>query len=152
MYVDSHMHTATEEGRPGREHSATFPKLFLELRGNFACVVLTSSFYYSPQQPWLRLGVVTATLIISWSLPSPSPPQPTWIEGTTCPPAHFHFSYTLINVTYIVIADSDDTIKPKKLNWLTFRLMNDTEIAKAKRDFELKKAAYDVEVQTKVIR
>ena len=27
--------------------------------------------------------------------------------------------------------------------------MNDTEIAKAKRDFELKKAAYDVEVQTK---
>merc|ERR1719391_580157 len=29
------------------------------------------------------------------------------------------------------------------------RLMNDTEIAKAKRDFELKKAAYDVEVQTK---
>ena len=31
------------------------------------------------------------------------------------------------------------------------RLMNDTEIAKAKRDFELKKAAYDVEVQTKVI-
>ena len=30
------------------------------------------------------------------------------------------------------------------------RLMNDTEIAKAKRDFELKKAAYDVEVQTKV--
>jgi flotillin len=30
--------------------------------------------------------------------------------------------------------------------------MNDTEIAKAKRDFELKKAAYDVEVQTKVIR
>ena len=29
--------------------------------------------------------------------------------------------------------------------------MNDTEIAKAKRDFELKKAAYDVEVQTKVI-
>ena len=32
-----------------------------------------------------------------------------------------------------------------------FRLLNDTEIAKAKRDFELKKAAYDVEVQTKVI-
>ena len=31
------------------------------------------------------------------------------------------------------------------------RLLNDTEIAKAKRDFELKKAAYDVEVQTKVI-
>ena len=30
--------------------------------------------------------------------------------------------------------------------------MNDTEIAKAKRDFELKKAAYDVEVQTKVSR
>ena len=30
------------------------------------------------------------------------------------------------------------------------RLLNDTEIAKAKRDFELKKAAYDVEVQTKV--
>jgi len=29
------------------------------------------------------------------------------------------------------------------------RLLNDTEIAKAKRDFELKKAAYDVEVQTK---
>lgn len=28
--------------------------------------------------------------------------------------------------------------------------MNDTEIAKAQRDFELKKAAYDVEVQTKV--
>ncbi|XP_022907870.1 flotillin-1-like [Onthophagus taurus] len=28
-------------------------------------------------------------------------------------------------------------------------LLNDTEIAKARRDFELKKAAYDVEVQTK---
>ncbi|CAH1098985.1 unnamed protein product [Psylliodes chrysocephalus] len=28
-------------------------------------------------------------------------------------------------------------------------LLNDTEIAKAKRDFELKKAAYDVEVQTR---
>lgn len=27
---------------------------------------------------------------------------------------------------------------------------NDTEIAKAKRDYELKKAAYDIEVQTKV--
>lgn len=27
--------------------------------------------------------------------------------------------------------------------------LNDTEIAKARRDFELKKAAYDVEVQTK---
>ena len=32
-----------------------------------------------------------------------------------------------------------------------FRLLNDAEIAKSKRDFELKKAAYDVEVQTKVI-
>ena len=32
------------------------------------------------------------------------------------------------------------------------RLLNDTEIAKAKRDFELKKAAYDVEVQTKVLK
>merc|ERR1711892_1186300 len=32
---------------------------------------------------------------------------------------------------------------------MTSRLMNDTEIAKAKRDFELKKAAHDVEVQTK---
>lgn len=31
-----------------------------------------------------------------------------------------------------------------------FRFLNDTEIAKAQRDFELKKAAYDVEVQTKV--
>ena len=31
------------------------------------------------------------------------------------------------------------------------RLLNDAEIAKSKRDFELKKAAYDVEVQTKVI-
>ena len=30
-----------------------------------------------------------------------------------------------------------------------FRLLNDAEIAKSKRDFELKKAAYDVEVQTK---
>ena len=28
---------------------------------------------------------------------------------------------------------------------------NDTEIAKAKRDYELKKAAYDIEVFTKVI-
>ena len=27
---------------------------------------------------------------------------------------------------------------------------NDTEIAKAKRDYELKKAAYDIEVFTKV--
>lgn len=32
-----------------------------------------------------------------------------------------------------------------------FRLINDTEIAKAQRDFELKKAAYDVEIQTKVL-
>lgn len=32
------------------------------------------------------------------------------------------------------------------------RFLNDTEIAKAQRDFELKKAAYDVEVQTKVSR
>ena len=30
------------------------------------------------------------------------------------------------------------------------RLLNDGEIAKSKRDFELKKAAYDVEVHTKV--
>lgn len=30
------------------------------------------------------------------------------------------------------------------------RFLNDTEIAKAQRDFELKKAAYDVEVQSKV--
>jgi hypothetical protein len=30
------------------------------------------------------------------------------------------------------------------------RFLNDTEIAKAQRDFELKKAAYDMEVQTKV--
>lgn len=30
------------------------------------------------------------------------------------------------------------------------RFLNDTDIAKAQRDFELKKAAYDVEVQTKV--
>jgi flotillin len=29
------------------------------------------------------------------------------------------------------------------------RFLNDTEIAKAQRDFELKKAAYDVEVHTK---
>ena len=29
-------------------------------------------------------------------------------------------------------------------------MLNDAEIAKSKRDFELKKAAYDVEVQTKV--
>ena len=33
---------------------------------------------------------------------------------------------------------------------LAARLLNDAEIAKSKRDFELKKAAYDVEVQTKV--
>lgn len=32
---------------------------------------------------------------------------------------------------------------------LLSRYLNDTEIAKAKRDFELKKAAYDVEVQSK---
>lgn len=32
------------------------------------------------------------------------------------------------------------------------RFLNDTEIAKAQRDFELKKAAYDVEVQTKKVR
>ena len=38
----------------------------------------------------------------------------------------------------------------KMLNLFIIRLLNDTEIAKAKRDFELKKAAYDVEVQTKV--
>lgn len=31
-----------------------------------------------------------------------------------------------------------------------YRLLNDTEIAKAQRDFEIKKAAYDVEVRTKV--
>lgn len=29
---------------------------------------------------------------------------------------------------------------------------NDTEIAKAKRDYELKKAAYDIEVHTKVCK
>lgn len=32
------------------------------------------------------------------------------------------------------------------------RFLNDTEIAKAQRDFELKKAAYDVEVQTKKVK
>ena len=37
----------------------------------------------------------------------------------------------------------------KTLTLLHFRLLNDAEIAKSKRDFELKKAAYDVEVQTK---
>ena len=37
----------------------------------------------------------------------------------------------------------------KTLTLLYFRLLNDAEIAKSKRDFELKKAAYDVEVQTK---
>lgn len=31
------------------------------------------------------------------------------------------------------------------------KFLNDTEIAKAQRDFELKKAAYDVEVQTKKV-
>lgn len=31
-----------------------------------------------------------------------------------------------------------------------YRLLNDTEIAKAQRDFELKKAIYDTEVRTKV--
>lgn len=31
------------------------------------------------------------------------------------------------------------------------RYLNDTEIAKAQRHFELKKAAYDVEVQTKKV-
>jgi hypothetical protein len=35
-------------------------------------------------------------------------------------------------------------------SYLFYRLINDTEIAKAQRDFELKKAAYDVEIQTKV--
>ena len=30
------------------------------------------------------------------------------------------------------------------------KYLNDTEIAKAKRDFELKKAAYDLEVNSKV--
>lgn len=42
----------------------------------------------------------------------------------------------------------------QEFNCVTFdvfyRFLNDTEIAKAQRDFELKKAAYDVEVQTKV--
>lgn len=35
---------------------------------------------------------------------------------------------------------------------LASRLANDIEIAKAKRDFEVKKAAYDQEVNAKVIR
>ena len=35
---------------------------------------------------------------------------------------------------------------------LAARLANDIEIAKAQRDFELKKAAYDQEVQSKVNR
>lgn len=35
---------------------------------------------------------------------------------------------------------------------LAARLVNDIEIAKAQRDFELKKAAYDQEVQAKVSR
>ena len=34
---------------------------------------------------------------------------------------------------------------------LAARLLNDIEIAKAQRDFELKKAAYDQEVQAKVL-
>lgn len=34
---------------------------------------------------------------------------------------------------------------------LAARLINDIEIAKAQRDFELKKAAYDQEVQAKVL-
>ena len=34
---------------------------------------------------------------------------------------------------------------------LAARLINDIEIAKAQRDFELKKAAYDQEVQSKVL-
>lgn len=36
---------------------------------------------------------------------------------------------------------------PKRKEWPKY--INDTEIAKAKRDFELKKAAYDLEVNTK---
>lgn len=41
-------------------------------------------------------------------------------------------------------------MNPSDSNKFVFRLINDTEIAKAQRDFELKKAAYDVEIQTKV--
>ena len=32
------------------------------------------------------------------------------------------------------------------------KLMNDTEMARAKRDFELKKATYDIEVKSKYCR
>ena len=51
------------------------------------------------------------------------------------------------------VVSSKFHFSPPCIYIITFavRLLNDTEIAKAKRDFELKKAAYDVEVQTKVI-
>ena len=55
------------------------------------------------------------------------------------------------DVTWLILKDtlSSPLTKLSELIIL-LRLLNDTEIAKAKRDFELKKAAYDVEVQSKV--
>lgn len=57
------------------------------------------------------------------------------------------FSFT-IGFSYLFV---DATIKEAiaEEQRMASRFLNDTEIAKAQRDFELKKAAYDVEVQTK---
>jgi len=48
-------------------------------------------------------------------------------------------------------AQRDSTIKEAlaEEERMAAKYVNDTEIAKAKRDFELKKAAYDLEVNTK---
>lgn len=50
-------------------------------------------------------------------------------------------------------AQRDSTIKEAiaEEERMAAQYSNDTEIAKAKRDFELKKAAYDLEVNTKVV-
>lgn len=59
--------------------------------------------------------------------------------------------HTLFNANPSLQARCDATIKEAiaEEQRMASRFLNDTEIAKAQRDFELKKAAYDVEVQTK---
>ncbi len=58
---------------------------------------------------------------------------------------------TLTRITITAEARCDSQIKEAiaEEQRMASRFLNDTEIAKAQRDFELKKAAYDVEVQTK---
>lgn len=63
----------------------------------------------------------------------------------------YHFTYSYIDELITAEARCDSQIKEAiaEEQRMASRFLNDTEIAKAQRDFEIKKAAYDVEVQTK---